>query len=93
MLGLSFVKFTYTHVAMTTLLCSISLFSIWPARAPKRGTAEFVRLSQNYTLPTTGSGRSKGGQAGMQLAAIPVTILISIICGLLTGLSNSVSAM
>ena len=29
----------------------------------------------------------------MQLAAIPVTILISVICGLLTGLSSSFSAI
>ena len=63
----------------------LSLFAIWPARAPKRGTAEFARLIRNYTLPTNGSGRSKGGQAGMQLAAIPVTILIAVISGLLTG--------
>ena len=73
-------------------LCSLSLFAIWPARAPKRGSAEFNRLSQNYTVPTTGSGRSKGGQAGMQLAALPVTILMAIITGLITGMNYSVTS-
>eukprot|EP00795_Rhopilema_esculentum_P004944 gene4944-21286_t len=61
------------------------LYAIWPARAPKPGTAEFLRLSRNYTLPLNGVGRSKGDQAGMQLAAIAVTILIAIFGGLMTG--------
>ena len=72
-------------------LCSRSLFAIWPARAPKRGSAEFTRLSQNYTVPANGSGRSKGGQAAMQFAALPVTMLMAILTGLITGATHSVN--
>ena len=62
-----------------------SLFSIWPARAPAAGTAEFIRLSANYTVPIGGVGRTPGVQAGMQAAAIPLTMIIAIIGGLITG--------
>eukprot|EP00794_Sanderia_malayensis_P008262 gene8262-9145_t len=62
------------------------LFSIYPARAPKNGTAEFASKSLMYTLPSNGKGRSKSVQGGMQLAAMFCSLGISILGGAMTGL-------
>eukprot|EP00794_Sanderia_malayensis_P008260 gene8260-9143_t len=62
------------------------LFSIYPARAPKNGTAEFLNLSLKYTVPLDGKGRSNSKQAGMQLAAMFCSLVISIIGGAIAGL-------
>ena len=45
-----------------------------------------MRLSANYTVPIGGVGRTPGVQAGMQAAAIPLTMIMAIIGGLITGM-------
>ncbi|KAB0799460.1 hypothetical protein PPYR_07340 [Photinus pyralis] len=56
------------------------LYEIWPARAPT--TAQHT---PEVGSPIIGDGRSASVQAGYQLLAVVVTLLIAIIAGVITG--------
>jgi ammonium transporter Rh len=61
----------------------LSLYQQFPARAPaKNSTHDNPALS----LLAPGDGRSAGDQAGFQLLALGVTVLIALSGGLVTGI-------
>eukprot|EP00795_Rhopilema_esculentum_P004945 gene4945-21287_t len=64
------------------------LYSIWPARIPKVGTAEFSKVnmtSYRSALTLDGKGRSKSEQGGYQFLAVVVTLGLAIVGGYITG--------
>lgn len=63
-----------------------SLYSIFPHRSPLNGSEDLTRLQQSMPSLEAGEGRTGVSQAGFQLLALLVTLIISIVGGLLTGL-------
>ena len=59
-------------------------------RAPVNQSDEYIRLETHLkTMEVEPSeGRTAGAQAGFQLAALAVTIIISLVGGALTGTAN-----
>lgn len=63
------------------------LFNIWGAMAPKANSTEFVRLqSLGMTGLQGGNGYSAKQMAGYQIAAVFVTLGVSLIGGVITGM-------
>lgn len=62
-----------------------SLYQQFPARAPT-GNNSHIYDSSGLTFFIPGDGRSAGEQAGYQLLAVGVTLLIAIAGGLITGM-------
>lgn len=62
-----------------------SLYRQFPARSPVNGSTEFSDLKYYNNKIEPGQGRTASEQAGYQLAALVVTLAISIIGGLATG--------
>ena len=58
-----------------------SLYLNFPARAPTDAA-----LIANMAYVSVGKGRSAAGQAGIQAAALGITLAISIVGGLATGM-------
>ncbi len=67
------------HVLNPCLSSHSSLYSIYPARAP--------------LVIKGGKDRSKSTQAGMQFAALVVSLAISIVGGLITGILKGMGAL
>ncbi|XP_071547960.1 ammonium transporter Rh type B-like isoform X2 [Panulirus ornatus] len=63
-----------------------SLYEIFPDRAPPVDTADLERLQRLLPDLEAGSGRSASSQAGNQILALIITLVISIAGGLATGL-------
>jgi ammonium transporter Rh len=61
-----------------------SLYQQFPARAPTANNSH-IYDSSGLTFPISGDGRSAGEQAGYQLLAVGVTLVIAIAGGLITG--------
>lgn len=57
-----------------------SLYEIFPARAP-----ENAMPSTEHTFLKSGDGRTAQAQAGYQILALVVTIVIAIVSGFITG--------
>ncbi|KAL6257968.1 hypothetical protein P5V15_011564 [Pogonomyrmex californicus] len=64
-----------------------SLYEIFPARAPKRNEMKLAEIHDNYHEISAGFNRTAYQQAGYQLLALVVTLGISIVSGLITGLA------
>ncbi|CAB3977484.1 ammonium transporter Rh type A-like [Paramuricea clavata] len=63
-----------------------SLYKIYPARAPAMNSTDYLELRQHSTDISAGQGRSANIQCGIQVAALMITLAISIAGGLFTGL-------
>ena len=63
------------------------MYEIFPARTPELNTTEYFALQDEYPGVefTPGLGRSAGKQAGYQLVAAAVTLLMAIVGGAVTG--------
>ena len=61
-----------------------SLYEIFPARAPVANSTELLAINANLTV-AAGDGRTATMQAGMQVVALVVTMVIAIVGGVLTG--------
>ena len=65
------------------------MFVIWGARTPAAGTPQFEEAKAanltSFFEPASVPGRTAGGQAGFQAAAIAVTLVFAIVGGLFTG--------
>ena len=68
--------------------CFFSLYQIFPARAPGNGT-DLMAIQGALAGVEAGEGRTAGVQAGFQMAALAVTLLIAIISGSLVGMLTS----
>ncbi|KAF2368305.1 Ammonium transporter AmtB-like domain [Trinorchestia longiramus] len=64
----------------------LSLYLIFPLRAPENGTAKLVQIQHELPEVTPGVGRSASMQASFQLLALLVTLAMSIVGGIITGL-------
>uniref|UniRef100_A0A2P2I2S7 Rh-like protein n=2 Tax=Hirondellea gigas TaxID=1518452 RepID=A0A2P2I2S7_9CRUS len=62
-----------------------SLYLIFPLRAPENGTAELTQMRKELPGLEPGLNRTGVTQAGYQLLALLVTMVVSITGGLLTG--------
>jgi len=63
------------------------LFNIWGARFPKTNSTMYIAAAaRGIMVPGDGMDRTAGVQGGMQMAAMGITLGISIVGGLLTGL-------
>jgi ammonium transporter Rh len=67
-----------------------SLYQQFPARAPAKNSSHIYDNSEP-SLIIPGDGRSAGEQAGYQLLALGVTLVIAIAGGLITGMCNQVN--
>jgi ammonium transporter Rh len=63
----------------------LSLYQQFPARAPVQNSSQTHDNSQ-LSLMIPGDGRSAGDQAGYQLLALGVTLVIAVAGGLITGM-------
>jgi ammonium transporter Rh len=61
-----------------------SLYQQFPARAPTENNSQIHNTGLSFFTP--GDGRSAGEQAGYQLLAVGVTLVIAIAGGLITGM-------
>ena len=75
-----------------TSLPFFSLFSVFGARAPEANTTAYNELVQMGVQFTPGEGRTAKAQAGYQIAALGVTLCISLLGGLITGTGNCMDA-
>ena len=62
-----------------------ALYKYYPARAPRLNPAESNDAADNAVKAVSGLGRTAGEQAGFQIAALVVTIGLSVVFGLATG--------
>jgi hypothetical protein len=62
-----------------------SLYKIYPARAPAMNSTAYQELIQHSPDISAGQGRSANIQCGIQVAALVITLAISIAGGLFTG--------
>lgn len=67
------------------IVCHTSLYRLFPARSPVNGSSEVLDAKYYHRKIQPGQGRSASEQAGYQIAALVVTLAISIIGGLGTG--------
>lgn len=63
----------------------LSLYQQFPARAPAKNSSQ-AHDNPALSLLTPGDGRSAGDQAGFQLLALGITIVIAVVGGLITGI-------
>jgi ammonium transporter Rh len=63
----------------------LSLYQQFPARAPTQNSSQ-IHGNPELTHLIPGEGRSAGDQAGYQLLALAVTLLIASVGGLITGM-------
>lgn len=64
---------------------------MYPAMAPLSNTTKFEILRQNLTWVEPGSDRTSGEQAGFQMAALVITIIIAIVGGIITGKCDDIN--
>jgi ammonium transporter Rh len=62
-----------------------SLYQQFPARAPARNSSQ-IYDNTGLSVIIPGDGRSAGEQAGYQLLALGVTLVIAVAGGLITGM-------
>lgn len=63
----------------------LSLYQQFPARAPAENSSQ-THDNPGLSLLIPGDGRSAGDQAGFQLLALGVTLVIAVAGGLITGM-------
>jgi ammonium transporter Rh len=68
---------------------SCSLYLQFPARAPHSNSSALNDVNEVLMFLEPGDNRSALQQAGFQLAALMVTMVVAIVGGLLTGTYNS----
>lgn len=61
-----------------------SLYQIFPARAPANGS-ELLDINMELAGVEGGDGRTAGLQAGFQMVALAVTLVLAIVSGLIVG--------
>lgn len=62
-----------------------SLYQVYPARVPTSNTTQFVELSMINNRLRPGAGRSAYMQGAYQLIGMIITLVVSLIGGLITG--------
>ncbi|XP_047487124.1 ammonium transporter Rh type B-like [Penaeus chinensis] len=62
-----------------------SLYEIFPNRVPAADTEDFLRLQTSLPDLEAGPGYSAGGQAGNQILALLITLVIAVVGGVITG--------
>jgi ammonium transporter Rh len=70
-------------IASESIYCK-TLYEIYPARADANMTA-----TAEYNFLKPGLGRTAGEQAGYQILALVVTVVLAIVSGILTGGSRN----
>ncbi|XP_076438384.1 ammonium transporter Rh type B-like [Babylonia areolata] len=63
-----------------------TLYRQFPARAPANESSPELHVIQQHVEVSAGQGRSAGAQAGYQMAALGITLVIAVVGGLLVGL-------
>jgi ammonium transporter Rh len=63
----------------------LSLYQQFPARAPTENNSQ-IHDNPGLTSFIPGDGRSAGEQAGYQLLAVGITLVIAVAGGLITGM-------
>ncbi|CAH1797863.1 unnamed protein product, partial [Owenia fusiformis] len=82
--SLTFVDHVFqSHFCKTIMY--FSLYITFPARAPVFNTTELLEINNVFTIDA-GDGRTASVQAGMQAAALAMTLVVAIIGGIITGL-------
>jgi len=71
-----------------------SFFMIFPRAAPNEGNNNLRELQKNYRdMIEPGENRTMETQALMQLAALVITIVISVVSGMVTGILLNVQSV
>lgn len=61
------------------------MYSLWSARAPKKNSTKYLRLTNLGVTFDAGEGRSAKAQAGYQIAGLAVALAIAVLGGIVTG--------
>jgi len=61
------------------------MYTLWSARAPKKNSTEYLRLTNLGVTFDAGEGRSAKAQAGYQIAGLAVALAIAVLGGIVTG--------